>query len=54
MLNICAEPIIAAGCLAMPHLAHMLFAGVMCILFGGMTLLMVSTHSNNVACSNAR
>jgi hypothetical protein len=35
--------LVSAGCLAMPHLAHMLFAGFMCIVFGGMTLLMVSS-----------
>jgi hypothetical protein len=26
----------------MPHMAHMLFAGVMCIIFAGMALMMVS------------
>jgi len=36
-----------AGCLAMPHMAHMLCAVVMCIVFGGMTLLMVSAPSLN-------
>jgi hypothetical protein len=25
----------------MPHMAHMVFAGVMCIIFGAMTLIMV-------------
>uniref|UniRef100_A0A383VUJ6 PAS domain-containing protein n=1 Tax=Tetradesmus obliquus TaxID=3088 RepID=A0A383VUJ6_TETOB len=30
------------SCLAMPHMAHMIFAGVMCIIFGAMTLLMAT------------
>jgi hypothetical protein len=32
---------LAAGCLAMPHLVHMLFAGAMCIVFCGLMLVMV-------------
>lgn len=30
----------AAGCTAMPHIAHMLFAGLVCIIFCGMALMM--------------
>ncbi|WIA34671.1 hypothetical protein OEZ86_012986 [Tetradesmus obliquus] len=34
------------SCLAMPHMAHMLCAVVMCIVFGGMTLLMSTGMSD--------
>lgn len=33
----------------MPHLVHMLVSGAVCIVFGGMTLLMVGTASYCVA-----
>lgn len=33
----------------MPHMVHMLFAGVMVVIFGGMTLLMVCTWLQTVA-----
>jgi hypothetical protein len=36
---VCRRP---AGCTAMPHLAHMLFAAAVCILLVCMVLLMVS------------
>lgn len=36
-----------ADCLAMPHLAHMMLAVVMTILFAGMVLLMVRSESRN-------
>lgn len=34
----------------MPHMAHMIFAGVMCIIFGAMTLLMVSLPYGSSRC----
>lgn len=34
------KPVSATDCLAMPHIAHMMFAGILCVIFAGMTLVM--------------
>lgn len=41
----CSAAVIA-DCLAMPHIAHMLFAGFLCIVFCGMTLMMSAGYTD--------